>query len=201
MAAINLLILIRRVIAKDVHVESGAFLNHRKANAASADDGDCLAGDLVAEEWQERVPRRPFLFAHQALALPHLARKHAHHEKRKLGSGFGEHVGRVRERNFVFVGVGAIDVVEPDGDLRHDLERPLPCFEYFGVDGIAQSSDQPVDPALHFPDDQLFRRRLRPLENVKLISALAQTVLRRIADARRCKHAKTFVLRHNCRRI
>src|SRR5439155_14892380 len=189
----ELVVLIRRVIAKDIHVESGALLDHRQANAASADDSDCLAGDLVAEKWQERMPRRPFLFAHQALALPHLTRKQAHHEKSELSGRFGKHVGRVRERNFVFVRVGAIDVVESYGDLRYDLELPLPCFEYFGVDRVAQRGDQSINAALRFLDDQFFRRRLWALENLEVIPALAQTVLCRIADPRRSKDAK-FVL-------
>ena len=99
------------------------------------------------------MPRRPLLFAHQTLTLPHFACEHAHHEKRKLSSRFSQHVGGVCERDFVFVGVGAIDVVEPHGDLRHDLERPLPCFKHFGVNRIAQSGDQAVYAAIHFLDD------------------------------------------------
>ena len=195
----NSSILIRRVVAKDVHVESGTFLDHRQADAARADDGDGFARDLVAKERQERMPRRPLLFAHQSFALPHLAREHAHHEKRELSGRFGEHVGGVRERDFVFVRVGAIDVVESDGDLRHDLERPLPRFEYLGIDRIAQRGDQAVDAALHFLDDQFLRRRLRSLEHLKVVTALAQTVLRWIADARRRKNTEAFFFCHTCR--
>jgi len=111
------------------------------------------------------------------------------------------HVGGVREWDFVFVGVGAIDVVKAHGDLRHDLERPLPCFEHLSVDGIAQRRDQAIDAALHFLNDQLFRRRLGSFENFDFITTLAQSVLSRIADAGCCKNTKTFLLRHNCRRI
>ena len=56
------------------------------------------------------MPRWPPLFAYELLALPHFSREHAHHEKRKLSRGFGEHVGRIRERDFVFVRVGAIEI-------------------------------------------------------------------------------------------
>ena len=162
--------MVRGVVAKDVHVETRTLLNHRQADASGADDGDGLTGDLVAEERQERVPGRPLLFPHQALTLIHLARQHAHHEKSELGGRFGEHIGRVRERDLVLVSVGAVDVVEADRDLRHDLERALPCFEDLGVDGIAKRGDQAVDPAFYFLDDQLLRRRLGALEDLELVA-------------------------------
>ena len=37
------------------------------------------------------MPRRPLLFPHQALALPHLTRQHPHHEEGELGRRFGQH--------------------------------------------------------------------------------------------------------------
>ena len=52
----KLVVVVRRIVAKNVHVESGAFLDHRQTNTACADDGDGLAGDLVAEERQEWMP-------------------------------------------------------------------------------------------------------------------------------------------------
>src|SRR5437762_1421255 len=64
----ELLVLIRRVVAKHIHVEPRTFLNHRQADAAGADDGDGFARNFIAEERQERMPRRPFLFAHEAVA-------------------------------------------------------------------------------------------------------------------------------------
>jgi len=119
----------------------------------------------------------------QVLARIHFARQHAQHKKSELGRRFGEHVGGVREWDFVFVGVGTVDVVEADRDLCHDLERVFACFKNLGVDGIAERCDQPVDAALHFVDDQLLRRRFGTLENLQLVAALAQAVLGGIADA------------------
>ncbi len=116
-----LVIVIRRVVAKHVHVKPRTFLDHRQPNPSGADDRDRLAGDFVAEKRQKRMPRRPLLFPHQAFTLPHLTREHPHHEKRELGGRFGKHVGGVGERNLVLVGVSAVDVVEPDRDLRHDF--------------------------------------------------------------------------------
>ncbi len=187
-----LVVMIRRVVAKHVHVEPRTLLDHRQTDPPCTNDRDGFACDLVAEKRQERMPRWPLLIAHQALALPHLAREHAHHEKTELGRRFGEHVGRVGERDFVFVRVGAADVIEPDCDLGHDLECPLPGFENFGIDRIAQRRDQPVDAALHFLDDQFFRRRLGTLKNFERVTLLAQSVLRRIADARSGKDSFHF---------
>ena len=68
-----IVILVCRVVAQNVHVEAGTFLDHRQADAASADDCDRLAGDLVSEKRKIRVPGPPFLLAHQFLAAPHLA--------------------------------------------------------------------------------------------------------------------------------
>ena len=50
------MILICRVIAKDVHVESRAFLDHCQTDSAGADDSDGFARDLVSEERQEWMP-------------------------------------------------------------------------------------------------------------------------------------------------
>ena len=192
-----LVIVIGRVVAQHVHVEAPALLNHRQSDASGANDGDGLACDLVAKEGEKRVPRWPLLLPHQALALPHLTSEHAHHEKCEFGCGFGEHVGCVRERNLVFVGVGPVDVVEADGDLRHDFERALPGFEDLSIDGIAQRRDQRVDAALHFLDDQLLRRRFWAREDRELVAALAQTVFGWISDAGRGKHTETFLVGHD----
>src|SRR5205823_12520195 len=178
-----IIVLIRRIIEQHVHFETRAFLDHRQADASGSDNGDGPASDLVAKEWQERVPRRPLLLPHQALTRIHLPRQHAEHEKSELGGRFGQHVGGIGEWYLVFVSVGAIDVVEPDRDLRHDLERPLPCLEDLGVDRIAERGDQAINAALYFLDDQSLRRRLGPPKYLELVTALAKTVLGRIADA------------------
>src|SRR5206468_7672566 len=178
------------------HVKTRALLDHCQADASGADDGDGLARDLVAKERQEWVPRRPLLLSHQPFTLPHLAREHSHHKKSEFGGRFSEDVGGVRERDLVLVGIGPVDVIEAHGDLRHDLERTPSGFEDLGVDGIAERGDQCVDAALHFLDDQLFRRRLGTLENFELVAALAKTILGWIADARCGKDAKMLTSDH-----
>src|SRR4051794_25994928 len=113
--------MIRRVVAQDVHVETGALLNHCQSNSPGANNRDRLASHLIAEEWKKWVPGWPFLLPHQALALPHLTRQHAHHQERELRRRFRQHVGRVRKWNLVLVSVGTVDVIETYRDLRHDF--------------------------------------------------------------------------------
>ena len=127
------MILIGRVVAQDVHVEAGALLDQRQPDAPGANHGDGLARNLVAEKRQVGMPETPLLFAGEVLGGPHFARQRTQHEEGKLGRGFGQHVGRVRERNLVAIGVGAVDVVKADRDLGHHLQRLLAGFEDFGV--------------------------------------------------------------------
>src|ERR1041385_7029356 len=106
----------------------------------------------------------------------------------------------MREWDFVLVRVGAIDVIEPDSDLRDYLKRPLPCFEHLGIDPVAQGANQPVNAALHFVDDQRLRRRLGSFKHFEIVPALTQTVLSSIANSGCGKYAELFI-RHSCRRI
>src|SRR5579859_2229081 len=59
----ELVVLVRRVVAQDVHVESGALLDHRQADAPSPDDRKRLSGDLVPEEGKIRMPESPVVLA------------------------------------------------------------------------------------------------------------------------------------------
>jgi hypothetical protein len=99
----------------------------------------------------------------------------------------------------VFVRVGAIDVIESDSDLRHDLQAPLPCVEHLRINRIAQCGDQPINAAFHFFNDQFLRRRLGSLEHLEVVTARAQKVLRCVSDARCNKHAEAFLFGHTCR--
>ena len=90
-----------------------------------------------------------------------LARDGAEDEERELGGGVGEDVGRVREGDPVAVGGGAVDVVEPDRHLGHDLEAGGgPGGEHLLVDPVAQGRHEGVDPGAHLLEDELLRRRL-----------------------------------------
>src|SRR5437588_1455875 len=60
----ELVIVISRIVADHVHVEAGAFANHRLADASGADDGNRLAAYFIAQKWQKWMPRAPALLAH-----------------------------------------------------------------------------------------------------------------------------------------
>jgi hypothetical protein len=124
------------------------------------------------------MPRAPLVFAQKFFGVPHPAGECAQHEESEFGGGFGQDIGGIGERDLVLVGVGAVDVVEADRDLRHDFQPDLPCFEYLRIDRIAQRGNQAVDAAADFFQDQLLRRRLGPGIDLDLIAALAQQVNR-----------------------
>ncbi len=59
------MVLIRRIVAENVHIESGAFLDHCQPDSPRANDGDGLAGNFVAQKRQVRMPEPPFVLARQ----------------------------------------------------------------------------------------------------------------------------------------
>jgi len=76
-------------------------------------------------------PVNPFIFPRQVFCRPQLAGQRTHQEESEFRGGFGEHVGSIGEGNPMSVGVGAIDIVEANGELSHDFERVPTCVEDF----------------------------------------------------------------------
>src|SRR5215469_18120527 len=183
------MILIGRVIAEYVHVETNAFLDKREADAPGADHSHSFSRDFVAEKRQIRMPESPLVFAGQMLGRPHLARQHAEHEEGEFCGRFGQDLRRVGEGNLEAIRIGAIDVVEPDGVLSNDLEGPLAGGKDLGVDGIAQGRDQTVDAGFDFLYDQRLWWRLGMRINLDVISALPEH-LDGITDITRGKHTE-----------
>src|SRR5437763_1773654 len=64
------MILVRRIVAKNIHIESRALLDHSEPNAACSDDRDGFAGDFIAQEGQIRMPEAPFVGAGEMLGWP-----------------------------------------------------------------------------------------------------------------------------------
>ena len=83
------------------------------------------------------MPESPLVFARKVLCRPHFARQQPQHEECKFGGGFGQNVGGVGEGNLIAVRVGAINVVESDGELRDNFECALASLEKFCIDLIA----------------------------------------------------------------
>ena len=187
------MVLVRRVVAEDIHIEAGALLDQRQADSSGADHRDGLAGYLVTEERKIGMPRAPLVFANKVLAGPQFAGESSQDKEGKLGRGFSENVGCVGERDLVAVGIGAVDVVEADGNLGDDLELSLPCFKNLGIDLVAKSGDEAVDSALCFFYDERFGRGFRAWVDLNIVSALAQH-LDRVADVAGRKDA----LRAHC---
>src|SRR5437773_706246 len=96
---------------------------------------------------------------YRALAEVELARHAAKDQQREFRGCFGEDLRGVTERNFVTVGFSTVDIVKPDGVLRHHLEGAASGLEHFGVNLVAQGSDKSIDPGLNLLDDQTLRWR------------------------------------------
>src|SRR5437773_7045563 len=70
-----LVVLIGRVVAENIHVETGAFLDHGESNPTRADNRDSLARDFIAKEWQIGVPESPLVVTCEVLGWPQLSRE------------------------------------------------------------------------------------------------------------------------------
>ena len=163
-------ILVRGVIAQNVHVEPGAFLDHRQTNSPGTDDGNRLAGNFVAEKRQEWMPIVPLVFPRQMLRGPQLSRQRAQHEECKLRRRFGEHICRIGKRNFVAIGVGAVDVVKADRNCATTFSVPLPASN---TSASMESRSVVINPSIpdftfstinssaEIPDSHILRRRNR----------------------------------------
>src|SRR5580692_10505888 len=122
------------------------------------------------------MPVSPLVVPREVFGGPHLACQHAQHEKGELRGGLSQYVRGMSERNFVAVGVGAIDVVNADGQLSHNFQTTFSSFENLGIDGIAKRGDEPIDPGLHLVDDQTLGWRLGLGIDLDFVLALAQQV-------------------------
>ena len=169
-------VLKHRVIAKNVHVEAGALLDDGLPDASGADDGHGLARHLIAQERQVGMPVVPAVLTYQLFPVPQFARERSQNKECELGGSLGENVRSVGERNFVAIGIGAVDVVESNGQLGDNLQRAFPCLEDLGVDLVADGRDESVHSGAQLLENHLLRRRLRMRIDLDLIFAVAQYV-------------------------
>src|SRR5207249_5091523 len=191
----ELMILIRRIVAKHIHIGPGTLLDHRQPDAPRPDDRDRLPRNFITQKRQIRMPIAPLVLPRQMLRRPHPARQRPEHKKSKLRRSLGQHVRSIGERNFVPAGIAAIDVVESHGNLRHHLQRSLARLEDLRINLIAQRRNQPVNAGLDLLDNDLLRRRLRMRINFHLVPSPPQQ-LNRLPDITSRKHPE--FLAHVC---
>src|SRR5258708_7443047 len=122
------------------------------------------------------MPISPAVLARQMFGGPEFASERAHHEEGKLRRRFGQNVGGVGERNFIFVGIGAVDVVKSDRELRDHFERARSCSEHLSVDRISQRGDQAIHAGLDLFDNQALRRSFGTRIDFHVISLVAKNV-------------------------
>src|SRR5262249_7229999 len=107
------------------------------------------------------MPVVPLVLAGQVLGRPHSARESTHHEESKFCCGLREHVCGMGKRDFVSVGIGAVDVVETHCDLGNDFKCALACLEDLDIDLVAEGRNQAVDTRFHLFEDDFLRRGFR----------------------------------------
>src|SRR4029077_9817709 len=107
---------------------------------------------------------------------PEFAGERAYQEEGKLRGRFGQNLSRIRERDFVLVRIGAVDVVKSYGILRDHFERTFSGSENFGVDRIAQGGDQAIHAGLHLFNDQAFRWSFGQRIDFHVVSLVAKNV-------------------------
>src|SRR6185369_4540253 len=122
------------------------------------------------------MPVAPFVLTCKVLSSPHAACECSHHEKGEFSSCFGEDVGGVGKRNLVAIGICAIDVVETNGNLRHNLQPAFARFKQFGIHLVAQSGYQPIDTRPHFFKDQFLWGRFRLRIDFDLVTTFPQQI-------------------------
>src|SRR5207248_11184571 len=179
-------VLIRGVVAQDIHIHAGALFDQGKPDSSCADDSYGLACHFIAQKGKKWVPSSPALLADQFLARPEFARHCSHDKEGELGRCLNKEVGSVCKPNPITVGIRAVDVVEAHSNLRYNLQFAFTSFEYLCVDGIAQCCDQTIDAAAHFFQDRGLRRRVQLGKNFNLVSALTQPIECRFTDVTGC---------------
>src|SRR6266851_2543456 len=183
------MVLIRRVVAENIHVEPSTLLDHRQTDAPCADDCDRLASYFVSQKRQIRMPEAPLVFAGQVFGWPQLARYRSQHEEGEFCCRLGENVGGISERNLVTVRIRAIDVVKTDSKLRDNFQRVLAGLKDFCVNLIPQCRDQAVDSRTRFFDDHTLRWGRGIGINFELITPFAQQI-ESLANVTSDKNAK-----------
>src|SRR6266496_605728 len=96
-----LVVLISRIVAKNIHIESSTFLDHGQADTAGADNRDGFAGDFIAQEGQIRMPEAPIGGAGGVPRRAKLSGEPGQQEKSKPRGGLGQEVGGIRKRDLV----------------------------------------------------------------------------------------------------
>src|SRR5258708_13428806 len=132
------------------------------------------------------------------LGGPELAGERAHQKEGKLRRRFGQNVGGIREGNFVLIGVGAVDVVKSDGELRDHFERARSGSEDLGIDHITQRGDQAIHSGLDLFDNQAFGWSFGSRIDFHVVSLIAKNV-EAVSDVTGGKNADS--LAHGARTV
>ena len=112
------------------------------ADPSDAHQPELLASELGAEQEIEG-PSLPVAASQQALAFRQPPRDGQNQRPREVGDRLGQHIGRMSDEHATRLRILDIDVVVPDGDVRHDLQ--IRCgIDHAAVDRVGQQGDDRV---------------------------------------------------------
>jgi len=87
---------------------------------------------------------------------PEFPSERTHHEEGKLRRRFGQDVGGIRKRDFVLVGSGAADVINPTANCATTLSVPAPAAKTSASIGSRSVVIRPSHARLHLSTIKLF---------------------------------------------
>lgn len=128
------------VVIQDAHIEAVAAPRHGAADAAHAEDSDGGVVHIVPEE-QVHLPLAKLSVADEFVCCRNVPRRRDQQSKSEVGGRIGEHIGRIRTHHTVSRRGGKVDVVVPDGHIRHDLQLRR-RREQLIIDFVLQQADQ-----------------------------------------------------------
>jgi hypothetical protein len=128
------------VLVENAHVEAERPPGYSAADAAEADDAECLAMDVAPKE-DHVLPLSELALADVAIRLDDAAG--GGHEERpgEVSRGLGEDVGSIRDDDPARGRRRHVDVVEADGHVGHHLEIGA-RGQQRRVDGVGDEADE-----------------------------------------------------------
>ena len=133
------------VAIEDLHGEAAGPASHRGADLPHSDDPQRLPGDGDPEE-APRVPPGPGPRANEPVGIRHLSRGGKEQGEPEVGRRVRQDVRRVADPDPAPGRPGHVDVVHPDGEVRHDGKGGPGRVHQFRVHPVRQGAKDPRRP-------------------------------------------------------
>jgi hypothetical protein len=134
----------RPIVVDHLHPEAEGAARDRRPDPPHADDADGLAGQLHAHQ-VGRLPALEAAVAHVPVGRRHVPGGGQQQGPRLVRRRVGQHAGRVGDGHVVRLRRLQVDVVDPDGVLRHHLQ-PRAGLEQRLRDRVGEHGQKHVGP-------------------------------------------------------